>query len=324
MTNGIDNGNHLCARELSRREFVHSSLAATAVTIMGSRMADAGQDNDGPGFIDAHSHVWTPDTEKYPLAGGQTAEDLKPRSFTPEELMAVARPHGVRRVVLIQHTSYHAFDNTYLIDVAGAQPELFSVVATLEPNREGITQEMDRLKTLHVRGLRIRAGDGGIERWSENPGMKLMWKHGAETGIAMCPLINPDYLPEVETLCRQFPETTVVIDHFARIGIDGEIRESDLDNLVKLARFPRVHVKLSAFYALGKKRPPHDELVPMIRRLYDAYGPQRLMWASDCPYQLTPPNTYGDSVALIRDRIDFVTEEDKQWLLRKTAERVFF
>ena len=28
------------------------------------------------GWIDAHSHIWTPDTDRYPLAGNQTKADL--------------------------------------------------------------------------------------------------------------------------------------------------------------------------------------------------------------------------------------------------------
>ena len=62
----------------------------------------------------------------------------------------------------------------------------------------------------------------------------------------------------------------------------------------------------------------------MIRRLYDAFGPDRLMWGSDSPYQLTPPNTYQDSVKLIREGIDFLTDDDKQALMRGTAHKVFF
>ena len=39
-----------------------------------------------------------------------------PRSFTDEELMALAMPEGVGRVVLIQHYPHHGYDNSYLID----------------------------------------------------------------------------------------------------------------------------------------------------------------------------------------------------------------
>ena len=46
-------------------------------------------------FIDAHSHIWTPDTAAYPLAAGFKPEDMSPRSFTAEELLAVCRPAGV-------------------------------------------------------------------------------------------------------------------------------------------------------------------------------------------------------------------------------------
>ncbi|MBO35691.1 MAG: amidohydrolase, partial [Verrucomicrobiales bacterium] len=56
----------------------------------------------------------------------------------------------------------------------------------------------------------------------------------------------------------------------------------------------------------------------------DAYGPSRLMWASDCPYQLTAPNTYAASISLIRDRLETLSTSDKEFLLRKTAEKVYF
>ena len=120
-------------------------------------------------------------------------------------------------------------------------------------------------------------------------------------------------------------------DVLARIGIEGfgtpapgPIRAEAVANLVKLARHPGVHVKLSAFYALGRRTPPYDDMIPFIKQLIAAYGPERLMWGSDCPYQLEPPHTYRASIALIRDRLDGVSVEDREWLLRKTAERVFF
>jgi hypothetical protein len=60
-------------------------------------------------YIDAHSHIWTPDVAHYPLAPGFKVEDMQPRSFTAEELLATCRPAGVGRVNLIQ-MSYYAFD----------------------------------------------------------------------------------------------------------------------------------------------------------------------------------------------------------------------
>ena len=62
----------------------------------------------------------------------------------------------------------------------------------------------------------------------------------------------------------------------------------------------------------------------MIRELGDAYGAERLMWATDCPFQVMKGHTYGDSIALVRDQLDFLSDSDRDWMLRGTAERVFF
>jgi predicted TIM-barrel fold metal-dependent hydrolase len=151
-----------------------------------------------------------------------------------------------------------------------------------------------------------------------------MWSCSADHGLAMCLLADPDALPAVQNMCAKYPRTRVVIDHFARIGMKGVINERDVDNLCRLADFPQVHVKTSAFYALGKKKAPYTDMGPLIHRLRDSYGAHRLMWASDCPFQVQDGHTYANSIALIRDRLDFLTPEDKSWMLRKTAEKVFF
>jgi predicted TIM-barrel fold metal-dependent hydrolase len=90
-----------------------------------------------------------------------------------------------------------------------------------------------------------------------------------------------------------------------------------------MAKHPRVMVKVSAFYALGKKTPPYNDLNHLIYQVYQAFGPERLMWASDCPYQVVD-HTYQDSIGLITDRLDFLSEKDKDQILGKTAEDFFF
>lgn len=269
------------------------------------------------GWIDAHVHVWTDDLARYPIAAGFRKEQMKPARFTPEELLAEARPCGVARVVLIQ-MSYYRFDNSYMLDTIARFPGVFGGVAIVDSSAPDAAARMRELRKLGVRGFRIGSGE------LESPGMPAMWACAAAEGLAICPLINPDALPALERLCARFPDTPVVIDHFARIGIDGEFREADVARLCALARYPKTYVKLSAFYALGAKQYPYTDLLPLIRRLLDSYGPRRLMWATDCPFQLQQGHTYRGSLELIRDRLDGVSAEDRQWLLRRTAETVFF
>lgn len=300
----------------TRRRFLQSTLAAT---LAAPRLQAAGE----KGFIDAHVHVWTPDTRAYPIAEGFTQADLAPPSFTPEELLAQARPHGVDRIVLIQ-MSFYRTDNRYMLDSMARFPGVFGGVAIIDHEAADAVAQMKALKAKGVRGFRLYTDKKNAESWLQSDAMKRMWAAGADEGLAMCLLANPDALPAVHALCQAFPKTPVVIDHFARLGMKGAPAESDVENLVRLADFERVHVKTSAFYALGEKKAPYTDLAPMIRRLRDSYGANRLMWATDCPYQVGEGHTYGDSIALIRDRLDFLSEEDKAWMLRGTAEKVFF
>ncbi len=276
------------------------------------------------GWIDAHSHIWTRDVAKYPLAGKQTVDDLKPGSFTAEELLELAGKNGVERVVLIQHKPYHGLDNSYITDSIAKFPGRFSGVACIEADQPHPEADMDKLFHLGMRGFRIRPGEGGKEQWKDSAGMCAMWAHAEKQGSAICPLIGPGDLPQVQELCTKYPDTRVVIDHFARIGMAGPIEAAQIKTLTDLAKHRHVHVKVSAYYALGEKKPPHTELILMIRQLIAAYGVERLMWGSDSPYQIVKPNTYGDSLKLLTTHCDFLSAKDREQLLRETAERLFF
>ena len=275
------------------------------------------------GFIDAHVHIWTPDTQRYPIAEGFTKKDMVPESFTPEELFAHCRPQGVNRVVLIQ-MSFYKFDNRYMLEAIARRPGTFRGVAIVDETKPDVCGTMKALAKKGVRGFRIYTDREKAEAWQHSDGMKKMWACAADTGLSMCLLANPDALPAVHRMCKAYPRTSVVIDHFARIGMKGAVQQHDLDQLCRLADFPHTHVKTSAFYALGAKKAPYTDMAPLIRKLRDTYGASRLMWASDCPYQVQKGHTYADSIALIRDRLSFLTAEDKEWMLRKTAEKVFF
>jgi predicted TIM-barrel fold metal-dependent hydrolase len=310
----------------SRRDFGLAVIGTAAVASELSReatlLADESKDQIDTGWIDAHVHVWHPDTDKYPLSKNFDRAEMQPPSFTVDELFRHCRPAGVSRVVLIQ-MSFYEYDHTYMCDVMDSYPGVFSGVALIDHRADDVKRQIDDLVGRGMRGFRLHSR-GDAKDWVDNPQMHALWRQAARDGLAVCPLINPADIPYVDSLCQKFPDTTVVVDHFARVGLSGTIEPEYLDDLCRLARFANTHVKTSAFYALGRKMPPYDDLVPMIREVVDAFGPQRLMWASDCPFQVQGIHSYTASIALIRDRIDFLSESDKQWLLRGTADQVFF
>lgn len=273
-------------------------------------------------FIDAHVHVWKPADAHFPYDPQYHGPKELPLIFTPEQLLSIAQPVGVRRIVLVQ-MSFYGTDNSYMLDAMKRHPSVFSGIAVVDYDSPSLGEEMNRLRALGVRGFRVTQGDLPIG-WLETANMGKLWRLAAEKKLAICPLVDPNALPSLDRMCAQHPDTTVVIDHMARLGMAGPVLTQDIATLCNLSRHSHTHVKVSAFYALGKKQAPYSDLVPLVHALYDAYGPQRLMWGSDSPYQVQPPYTYAESLNFVRHQLPFLRPEDKNWMLRRSAQTLFF
>jgi predicted TIM-barrel fold metal-dependent hydrolase len=282
-------------------------------------------------YIDAHVHVWTPDTAHYPLAAGYRKEDMQPPSFTPKDLFEHTKPAGVTRINLIQ-MSWYGFDNSYLTHMISLYEGTFVGTAVIDPAGRDPERLMKELVGKKVRAFRIYPGlergtkpnAGSGERWLQAEGYDRMFKAGARNNQAMSCLINPDALPDLERMCKKYPDTPVIIDHLCRIGADGTIRDRDVDALCALAKHPRVLVKIGAFYALGKKKAPYTDLGPLIQKVVEAFGARRCLWESDSPFQVVDGHRYQDSIELIRSKLTFLSADDRAWLLGKTAEKFLF
>jgi len=318
---------------LTRREALTAGACAiTAAALTGCRNNDDGKalpaKKSLSGFIDCHSHVWPSDTVRYPLGDWVSKSEMDPAEFTAEELLKIARPSGVDRAVLIQHAPYYGYDSSYLIDCAKNYPGMFSIVGMINERLPKLEQRLQQLREQGVRGIRItptKHADRTLVdepmRWLESAGMSELWKLAADHRVAICPLIDAAYLPTLPPMIEQNPDTICVIDHFAHID---PAKPETLNALLELAQHRHVYVKVSAFYKFGDKVAPYEDVEPWIRPVYESFGPDRLMWGSDCPYQLQNGNNYVDSVALIRDQLDFLAPSDRSAILRDTAERIFF
>ncbi len=69
---------HRSTSQSSRRDLLGAAVAAAAAWGIADRAARSEPANsDGPDdLIDAHVHVWSPDTARYPLAHGYTKEQM--------------------------------------------------------------------------------------------------------------------------------------------------------------------------------------------------------------------------------------------------------
>lgn len=313
--------------QLTRRTMIKAS-ALSLLTPMVGCAATSPTGQSLPGLIDAHAHIWSNDLDKYPLGPWATPAAMKPATFTADQLLAVVKPNGVDRVVLIQHAPLHGYDNSYILDCARKRPDTFSAVAMINERTPNLKERLRDLRQQGARGIRIgptkhadRTLNVDPPNWLKAPGMQLLWKHAAELGVAVCPLLGPEFLPRLCHMCALYPDTAVVIDHFGHIDISNN---DHVRWLKRLSIHRNVYIKVSAFYKFGDKKAPYGDVAPMVRQMIDAFTPQRLMWGSDLPYQLSDGNNYEDAIGLLKDGLGDLSQADRQAILRDTAARLFF
>ena len=99
---------------------------------------------------------------------------------------------------------------------------------------------------------------------------------------------SPGILEQLAPFVERLENCPILISH---LGLPGSFAKPPsvatakkaLRPLCGLAKHPNVSVKLSGFYAISDPGWdfPHQSALPLLRVLYDNFGPKRLMWGSD-------------------------------------------
>ncbi len=265
-------------------------------------------------IIDPHVHVWKHDP-KYPFAAGAHVPD---RDATPQMLLDLMKANGVSKTVIIQVIHYK-YDNSYLADVLKRFPKTFQGVCRVDPLDPAAPDHLSRLTEQGFRGVRLSPAGNASGDWFRGHLMPPLWQRCSQLKVPMTVLAPITRMPDVSALLEKLPDLTVVIDHMADCPID---QPDELEKLIALKRYPHLFVKISHTWSISKQPYPWLDAQQYVKRLYDAYGPQRLMWATDWPI-VEGHSTYARALSVVRDDMKFLNAEDKQWILSKTIERVW-
>jgi len=291
--------------EGTRREF----LAATAGLSAGSGAPGAFR------IIDPHVHIWKNDP-RYPWAKETTSPPQA--DATPEMLLELMRAHGVAHTVIIQ-VIYYRWDNRYVADVLKQYPRQFQGVARVNPEDPAAPDHLSKLVEQGFRGVRISPAGDARGDWIRGPLMPPLWRRCRELRVPMTVLAPVERMPDVRLLVEKFPDLTVVIDHMADCPPD---QPEQLKKLLALSRYPKVFVKISHTWSLSRQPYPYLDSQEQVKRLYDVFGPRRLMWGTDWP-MVEKHCGYAKALAVVRDEMKFLSAEDKRWILGRTVERVW-
>lgn len=268
-------------------------------------------------IIDPHVHVWTHDPN-YPFAKETTSPPKE--DALPETLLGLMKANGVSKTVLVQVIHYR-WDNKYCADVRQKYPQTFMAVGRVNPTDIHAPEHLEFwTKERGLRGVRLSPNNSPEADWIKNPQlMDPLWKKASDLKVPMCILCPIQRIPDVAKVIERVPDLDVCIDHMADCPIGDQ---ENLDKLLALKRFPRVYVKISHLWSLSKEAYPYRDTHDQVKKIHAAFGPKRLMWGTDWPL-VENRCGYAKAVQLYRDEIKFFTNEDREWILAKTAKKLW-
>jgi predicted TIM-barrel fold metal-dependent hydrolase len=270
-------------------------------------------------IVDSHVHVWSDDDLRYP-----TARPGKQDPGSVEFLVETMATAAVEKAVIVQPIFY-LFDTRYVADSMRRSPGKFAGIALMDQLAPGAPDRLQQLVEEHgFSGIRLH-----FPLHSDNPqalagkDQNPLWQRAQDLGLGFIAFGNCGNLPIVEKMVRQFPGVKVVVDHVAHPDVTEKPPYPLFSNLLRLARYPNAFVKISNLSTASRQSYPYPDTFPFVRMLCDAFGPQRLMWGSDFPLVFKKYPTYLACLENARTHLDFLTEEDKNWLLGNTAASVW-
>lgn len=232
-------------------------------------------------LIDAHCHFWKLDRVDYNwLDATDPRFDLLRRDFLPPDFPADVPQIVVQTVPTTEETDF-------LLKLPG--PNIAGVVGWVDLTSDGIGGHLqDRAISPRFRGVRLLLEDQDPNDWLLTEPRPAAIKALVNMQLSFDAVVSPSHLPALERFADQNPDLSIVIDHAVRPRLSrGSEGLEWLDGLNRLAEQTRIHCKLAGILTQltgSQLDDPLPVLRPIVARLLDQFGPERLIWGSNWPF----------------------------------------
>lgn len=249
-------------------------------------------------MIDAHAHVFLKDMPHIPNPRHKIAYD-----FRIEQYVEMLDRHGIERACLAAASPYGDY-NDYLVDAVRNQPRLRGTVI-VEPTVERVV--LEDMKRAGIAGVRLAfiSLDTLPDLTSFEYQRTLRRFRDLDWHVHLHldgPRI-PQVMPALEA-----SGVKLVVDHYGRPDPKLGVHCAGFQMLLRALQKGNTWVKISAGYRLGRER------VPAYGQALLKEAPERLLWASDCPF------VGHEQEVKFQDTIDDVLA----WLPQDARDKVFW
>jgi predicted TIM-barrel fold metal-dependent hydrolase len=305
---------------LSRRSFLKSALGAgLGLATQGCQQMVA-QPSRKRIIVDSQVHLWKAESPDWPWVPG--VKPQLPEPFTIEKLVPMMNEAGVDRAIIVP-PSWPGDRNDYALEAAKRYPGRFAVMGRIPLQNPKSAALLPKWKEqpgmLGVRLTFLR----GTAAWLTDGTADWFWPACEKAGLPVMFLAS-EQGPAFARIAERHPQLTMIVDHMGVVSdavLAGRVANA-IEHTASLAKYPNVSVKLSSAPLMSKEPYPYRDVNPHIRRLFDAYGPQRCYWGTDLTNSFAKA-TYRQRITHFTEELSFLSESDKDWVMgRAIIERL--
>jgi predicted TIM-barrel fold metal-dependent hydrolase len=296
---------------VSRREFLALAAACSVLPVTAAES----KPRHTP-VVDTHTHCFAGKADtRFPYHPRGTYQPEQPTS--PEFLLKLMDGAGVDFAVVV-HPEPYQDDHRYLEHCLAVGKGRLKGTLLVFCDRPGSMEKLpDLAKRLPVVTARIHAYQPDRLPPFGKPELRRLWRLASEHGLAIQLHFTPNHAAGFEPLIREFKQTRVIVDH---LGRPFDAPPGDHERIVRWADFPNVVMKLSSLPAPDAKEAA--ELPRVLRRLADAFGPERLIYGGGFDEKAT-----AESYRAERERtaklLNFLSPEARMKVLGGNAAKLF-
>lgn len=250
-------------------------------------------------IVDAQIHLWQ---------GAGAPPHHRQSPFLIEDALAEMVAAGVDRAVNCP-AIWDAQSNEYAVEAAVAHPDRFATLGWFPLTEHAGPGEVERLMSEPgMLGLRFLAVAEEFIRALTSGALDWLWSVCDDREFPVALMVLPDQIALLGPLAERFPHMRLLVDHLGVLPFLTLPKAADhLDALLELARHQNVAVKATGFPSMAIDPYPFVSTHAILRRTFDAFGPNRMFWGTDITRLQC---TWREAATVFTEELPWLTGDD--------------
>jgi predicted TIM-barrel fold metal-dependent hydrolase len=259
-------------------------------------------------IVDSQIHLWE--------NARMSPQHRQIPTYSMDDAMREMAEAGVDAAVLHPPSTLGEAVNVLAVEAARQHPDTFCVLGHFDLQRP---DRLDLVKTWRQRpgmlGFRFTFNQPHQQRWWTDGSLDWFWAACEEEGLPVG-LLAGGHMADLGTIAARHPGLKLHIDHCGRGGGGSagtdDAAFADLGEMLALAQYLNVAVKLSGAPSYSSHPYPYRNLHPYLRQIVDAFGPQRCFWGTDITRM---PCSYRQCVTMFTEELPWLQGREKELVM---------